>query len=55
MQNAKCVFASLLCVCCELGRVDFGVEVFHMLSSPLKVEHFGEVFTSAVTDSRHLT
>lgn len=28
---------------------------FICLSSPLKAEHFGDIFTSAVTDSRHLT
>lgn len=33
VQNAKCVFASLpLCVCCELGCVDFGVAAVCMLS-----------------------
>lgn len=50
MQTAKCVFALnwdvlilvwQLFVCCLL--------------SPLKVEHFGEIFTSADTDSQHST
>lgn len=57
MQNAKCVFASFLCV--SAVNWDVLILVWRLfvccLSSPLKVEHFGEIFTSADTDSQHLT
>lgn len=39
---------SPLCVCCELGCVDFGVEALCVccLSCPLNTEYLGKVSTS---------
>lgn len=48
MQNEQCALP--LYICCELGCADFGVSAFVCcLSSLLRSQHFGEVFTSTGT------